>query len=100
MSIPPPTVGWLIGVMIELPGERSPVRHYFAVGKDDRARAEWAAVDAATRLGSVAVSPVDGVEPVGAVSPLSAPTARNAGLKPGEVRSLGVRWPRRWIAPG
>ena len=32
--------GWVIGVMVEIAGERAPVRHYFAVGKADRAQAE------------------------------------------------------------
>ena len=90
--------GWLIGVMVELPGEPVAVRHFYAVGLDDRARAEWLSIDMAQLLGDVAVSPVGGLEPVHAVSELQ-PRAVNAlALKPGEVRALGWRWPRRWIA--
>ena len=43
--------GWVISVMVEVPGERAPVRHYFAVGKADRAQAEWTAVDLAMNAG-------------------------------------------------
>ena len=33
-----------------------------------------------------------------AVSELSAKTVKALALKPSEVRSLGWRWPRRWMA--
>jgi hypothetical protein len=91
------TAGWLIGVMLEIEGERAPLRHYYAVGQDDRARAEWAAVDRALTEGRVATSPVGGVEPVQAVNPLSAWRMRIVGLAPGEVRALGWKLPRRWL---
>jgi hypothetical protein len=89
--------GWMIGVMVELAGEPLALRHFFAVGHDDRAKAEWRAVDAALLIGRVAGGPVGGLEPVHAVSALSAKTVAGLALKPGEVRPLGWRWPRRWI---
>jgi hypothetical protein len=89
--------GWLIGVMVGVAGEPAPLRHFFAVGFEDRAKAEWSAVDSALGIGEVATSPVGGLEPVHAVSELSAHTVGALGLKPKEVRSLGWRWPRKWI---
>jgi hypothetical protein len=94
----PPPVGWMIGVMVQVDEEPAPLLRYFAVGKPDQQRAEWAAVDMAVTLGAVAVSPIRGQEPVKAIAPLSAMIARSNGLGPGQVRSLGLRWPRRWIA--
>ena len=90
--------GWLIGVMVELPGEPLALRHFFAVGHDDRAKAEWTAIDGALLIGPVSPSPVRGLEPVHVVSELSARTVGALALKPGEVRSLGWRWPRRWTS--
>jgi hypothetical protein len=90
---------WLIGVMVEQAGEPVALRHFFAVGHPDRAGAEWRAVDQALTIGHVATSPVKGLEPVHAVGELSAKSIIGLGLKPGEVRSLGWRWPRRWITP-
>ena len=90
--------GWLIGVMVEVAGEAVPVRHFFAVGHEDRSRAEWKAIDRALLIGRVATSPVGGLEPVHMVSELLAKTTNALALKAGEVRSLGWRWPRRWIA--
>ena len=89
--------GWLIGVMVETAGEPAPVRHFFAVGHEDRAKAEWTAIDKAQLIGHVAVSPVGGLEPVHMISELEPKTTRDLALKPGEVRALGHRWPRRWI---
>lgn len=89
--------GWMIGVMVELAGEPAPLRHFFAVGHEDRAKAEWTAIDQAMLAGGVAVSPVGGLEPVHVVSELSAGTVKSLALKPGEVRPLGWKWPRRWI---
>ena len=88
--------GWLIGVMVELAGEPGPVRHFFAVGHDDRAAAEWRAVDSALRLGPVASSPVGGLEPVHALGELSPKTIHIHGLRAGEVRALGRKTPRLW----
>lgn len=90
--------GWLIGVMVELAGESTPIRHFFAVGHEDRAKAEWTAIDRAMLIGGVAASPVKGLEPVHVVGPLSPKTIKSLALKPGEVRPLGWRWPRRWLA--
>ena len=90
--------GWMIGVMVELPGEPAPLRHFFAVGHDDRAKAEWTAIDKAMLSGRIAVSPVGGLEPVHMVAELSAQMVRSLALKPGEVRALGWKWPRRWLA--
>jgi len=89
--------GWVIGVMVEVPGERAPVRHYFAVGKADRAQAEWAATDLAQTDGAIASSPVDGQEPVEALREIVAYRMRDLGLKPGEARRLGDKHPRRWL---
>lgn len=89
--------GWMIGVMVALEGEPAPLRHFFAVGHEDQAKAEWRAIDRALLIGHVAVSPVGGLEPVHAVGELAAKTIKALALKPGEVRSLGWRWPRRWI---
>ena len=90
--------GWLIGVMVEVDGEPLPVRHFFAVGHDDRSRAEWRAIDGAQLIGRVAGSQVGGLEPVHMISELTAKTIKVMALKAGEVRSLGWRWPRRWVA--
>jgi len=89
--------GWLIGVMVELAGEPVPLRHFFAVGHEDRAKAEWRAIDQALLIGKVATSPVGGLEPVHMVSELTPHTVGRLALKPGEVRALGWRWPRRWL---
>jgi hypothetical protein len=89
----------MIAVLVELPGAAAPVRHFYAVAKPDQGRAEWAAVDQATALGLVATSPLNGMEPVEAVSPLSAALIRQIGLAAGESRALGWRWPRRWLGP-
>jgi hypothetical protein len=89
--------GWMIGVMVELAGEPIALRHFFAVGHEDRAKAEWRAIDKALLIGPVAASPVGGLEPVHMVSELSPHTVGRLALTPGEVRSLGWRWPRRWI---
>lgn len=91
------TSGWLIGVLLEIEGERAPLRHYYGVGQPDRARAEWAAVDIALTEGRVVTSPVGGVEPVEAVNPLSVWRMGIVGLRPGEVRALGWKLPRRWL---
>jgi len=88
--------GWLIGVMVELADEPVPVRHFFAVGLDERAAAEWRAIDGALRLGPVAASPVGGLEPVHALGELTPRSIDIHGLRPGEVRALGRRSPRLW----
>jgi hypothetical protein len=89
--------GWLIAVLVELPGEPAPLRHYFAVGHDDRAKSEWTAVDWAGRAGRVASSPLGGQEPVEAIRALSPGKMKILGLAQGEVRELGWRHPRRWL---
>lgn len=89
--------GWVIGVLVEVPGERAPVRHFFAVGHEDRARCEWAAVDEAMLAGTVASSPSRGIEPVSAVGEVPPPLAAKLGLRNREVRALGAKWPRRWV---
>jgi len=89
--------GWVIGVMLQTPGEPMQ-RHYFAVGHADRAKAEWTAIDWAVRDGEVAASPVAGAEPVEALKPLTRPRMAALGLSPGQVRPLGWRYPRRWLA--
>jgi len=89
--------GWLIGVMVEVAGEPVAVRHFFAVGLNDQAKAEWLSIDQAQKTGPVAVSPVAGLEPVHAVAEITPAKVGMLGLKPGEVRLLGTRWPRRWM---
>ncbi len=88
----------MIGVMVELPGEAIPLRHFYAVGQLDRAQAEWAAIDQAMVIGPIATSPVAGLEPVHMVAQLSAHTIRMQALRIGEVRALGRNWPHRWIS--
>jgi protocatechuate 3,4-dioxygenase beta subunit len=93
--------GWVVGVMVEIAGERLPVRHYFAVGKPDRAQAEWAAVDLAMQTGPVASSPSAGREPVEALREVVAFKMRELGLKPGEARALGDKFCREltpWLS--
>jgi len=90
----------MVGVMVELADEPQPVRHFYAVGHEDRSRAEWAAVDQALALGPLATSPVGGVEPVEAFAQLSPRIVRRMGLTPGRVHPLGRLWPRRWLSAG
>jgi hypothetical protein len=90
------TAGWLIGVMVEARGDRGPTRRFYAIGQPDRARAEWKAVDHAMAEGAVASSPVGGLEPVHAVTPLSVHRMRLLGLRADAVQALGSRWPR-WL---
>ena len=81
--------GWLIGVLVELPGEPRPLRHYFAVGHLDQGKCEWTAVDLASEVGRIATSPVGGQEPVEAIRPLTLTRMRMLGLAPGQARALG-----------
>jgi hypothetical protein len=96
-AVPAPT-GWLVGVLVRPPGEDHPLRHFWAVAIPDRARAEWAALDRALLIGEIAASPHQGTEPVEAMAPLSPHAVAFNGLAPGEVRALGWKWPRRWLA--
>jgi hypothetical protein len=91
-------MSWMVGVMLELPEAAAPVRHFYAVGQEDRSRAEWAAIDQALSLGAVATSPFAGVEPVEAFAKLSPRVVKRMGLGEGAVRPLGPLWPRRWLA--
>jgi hypothetical protein len=98
MSGAPNTLGgWLIGVLVEAPGEPKPLLHYFAVGHEDQGKSEWTAVDRASEAGRIASSPIGGQEPVKAIRPLSLAKMRSLGLAPGEVRALGWKHPRRWL---
>lgn len=90
--------GWLVGVMVEETGQPAPVRHYYAIGFDEQARAEWTAVDLALRIGAVATSPVAGAEPVETLRHIPLPRMRALGLAPGEVRALGWKYPRLWLS--
>jgi hypothetical protein len=94
---PPPLRGWLIGILVRLPGETEPVRHFWAVAVADRAKAEWAAADRAMLLGDIASSPWRGTEPVEAIKALTPHAFDWSGLKDGEVRALGTKQPRRWL---
>lgn len=89
--------GWVIGVLLAAGGQAMQ-RHYYAVGHADRAKAEWTAVDLAIRTGEVASSPAAGAEPVEALKPLTKARMGTLGLASGEVRELGWRYPRRWLA--
>lgn len=91
------TAGWLIGVLMDAPGDPGALRRFFVVARPDRAEAEWAAVDAATAVGPVATSPRGGVEPVQAEGELPAGFLRANGVKPGTIRDLGDLRPRRWL---
>jgi hypothetical protein len=91
-------MSWMVGVMLEVDGEPAPVRHFYAVGHEDRSRAEWAAVDQALTVGAVATSPIGGVEPVEAFARLSPKVVKRMALRDGAVRPLGPLWPRRWLA--
>ena len=94
----PPLQGWLVGVLVRLPGEKEPVRHYWAVALADRAKAEWAAADRAMLTGDIASSPFRGTEPVEAIKALTPHAFDWSGLKDGEVRPLGTKQPRRWLS--
>jgi uncharacterized membrane protein len=89
--------GWVIGVMVELADEAAPVRHFFAIGHEDRAKAEWTAIDAASLIGGIASSPVKGMEPVQTLGELSPTRMKKRGLLNREVRALGRAWPRDWL---
>jgi len=97
---PQPPAGWVIGVHVEVRGEPGSVRRFYAIGHADRAKAEWTAVDWAQKVGDVASSPVRGEEPVQMLGALTASMMARLGLLRGEVRDLGVKWPRRWLAGG
>jgi hypothetical protein len=89
--------GWVIGVMVEVADEPVPLRHYYAIGHEDRAKAEWTALDAAQQVGGIATSPFKGMEPVEMLSELTPARMKRLGLLPREVRALGRKWPRRWL---
>lgn len=93
----PRLAGWLVGVLVRLPGERDPVRHFWAAAVADRAKAEWAAADRAMLVGDIASSPFRGTEPVEAIKALTPHAFDWSGLKDGEVRALGTKQPRRWL---
>jgi len=94
----PPRAGWLVGVLVRLPGETEPRRHFWAVALADRAKAEWAAADRAMLIGDIASSPWRGTEPVEAIKALAPHAFDWSGLKDGEARALGTKQPRRWLA--
>ena len=89
--------GWMVGVLVEIGGAPA-VRHFYAVARDDRARAEWAAADQALKDGAIATSPHAGMEPIEAIGPLSTRALHALGLAPGQTKALGWKPPRRWLA--
>ncbi|HEY4030470.1 MAG TPA: hypothetical protein VGM25_09020 [Caulobacteraceae bacterium] len=95
---PSPLAGWLVGVLVRMPGENEPVRQYWAVALADRAKAEWAAADRAMLIGDIASSPWRGTEPVEAIKALTPHAFDWSGLKNGEVKALGTKQPRRWLS--
>ena len=86
--------------MVEVAGEPAPLRHFYAVAHEDRAKAEWTAIDHAMGLGRIAGGPVKGVEPVQAIGALNDHKMLQLGLAKGQVRALGRQWPRRWVPYG
>jgi hypothetical protein len=94
----PRLAGWLIGVLVRVAGEPEPVRQFYAVAIADRNQAEWAAADRAMLIGDIASSPFRGIEPVDAIKALTPDAFDWSGLKDGEVRALGTKQPRRWLA--
>lgn len=90
--------GWMIGVMVRPEGEPAHLRHFFAVGHADRAKAEWSAIDKAMLAGRIAESPIGGLEFVYLVAELSPAVVAKLALKRGEVRALGQRWPRALLS--
>lgn len=91
--------GWVVAVLLEPGRDAEQARRYFAIGRADRAQAEWVAVDMAISLGlRVAASPAGGQEPVEALAPLPPVRMRALGLASGERRDLGERRPRRWLS--
>jgi hypothetical protein len=91
--------GWVVAVLLEPTGSGDQDQRFFAIGRADRAQAEWVAVDMALSLGlRVAASPAGGKEPVQALAPLSLVRMRALGLGTGERRDLGERRPRRWLS--
>ena len=97
-TLEPLPVGWLIGVLVRVEGAAEPLRHFYAVGHEDRAQAEWAAADLAIQVGDIASSPFRGAEPVETLRQLSRTSFDWSGLGRREVRALGVKWPRRWLS--
>ncbi len=89
--------GWLIGVLVQAPGEPRPLRHYFAIGHEDQGKCEWTAVDLAREVGRIAESPIGGQEPVEALRALTPGAMKTLGLAPGQARALGWKHPRRWL---
>lgn len=87
----------MIGVMVEADGAAGHVRHYYAVGHDEQAKAEWTAVDLALQLGGVATSPIGGVEPVQAIRRIPPQRMSALGLAAGQTVALGWKHPRRWL---
>ena len=77
--------GWLIGVMVELAGEPVALRHFFAAGFEDRAQAEWKAIDRALLIGRVAESPVFEKELAHTGEPESAPALAALRARPGGI---------------
>lgn len=84
--------------MIEVAGEPAPLRHYFAIGEEERAKAEWTAVDHALVVGAVCSSPVGHLEPVEALKHLTPARMKTLGLSAGQVRPLGSNLPRKWLS--
>ena len=89
--------GWMIGVLVEIEGAPA-IRCFYAVATDDRARAEWAAADQALKEGAIATSPHAGMEPIETLGPLSSKALQSLGLSPGQIKALGWKPPRRWLA--
>lgn len=95
---PSAPAGWVVAVLLEPAGGAEQDQRYFAIGRPDRAQAEWVAVDMALSLGlRVAASPAGGKEPVQALAWRSPTRMRALGLGSGECRDLGERRPRRWL---
>ena len=91
--------GWLIGVLVQPPGEPAPLLHYFAVGHADQGKCEWTAVDRARDAGRIAESPLRGQEPVMAIRQLSLLAPDDLGLLDTELLKLITYADGRAVTP-
>ena len=91
------TTGWIIGVLVDMGDDGRPSRLFYAVAQPDRARAEWAAADRAMLSCAIASSPRASMEPVEAMGELDGYALGLLGLKLGQIKPLGEKWPRRWL---
>ncbi len=80
---------WLIGVIVELWDQPVALHHYFAVGDEDRAKAEWKAIDQALLIGHAAVSQVGDLKAVHAIWRAAAQDCCRPGAEVGRSAVVG-----------